>query len=213
MEVVCALVPRFTLIAACGDRRELLREPAAVAPEPGGKGAVGTVSGAAEAHGVRAGMPLGEALSRCPALSLVPPDPGGAAETWEGALRRLEGIGAEVESERAGEAFFRADGLRGIHRDLQGTLAATRRAVAMPVRVAAAPTRFASYAVAHAARGRRRTRPGGHTGNLAGRREPVVSPEGLRRFLSPSRSRSSPIAWDPTSPPPGGWSGHWSGSA
>ncbi len=179
MEVICALVPRFSLIAACGERRELLREPAALAPEPGARGAVGEVSGAAEAHGVRAGMPLGEALSRCPELSLVPPDPGGAAEIWEGALRRLEGIGAGVESERAGEAFLRADGLRGIHGGLQGTLAATRRAVAMPARVAAAPTRFASYAAARGARGRRRRHA------RVARREPVVSAEGLRRFLSP----------------------------
>jgi protein ImuB len=185
MEVICALVPRFTLIAACENRRELLREPAAVAPEPGAKQVVGEVSGAAEAHGVRAGMPLGVALSRCPALSLVPPDPGGATELWEGALRRLEGIGAGVESERAGEAFLRADGLRGIHRGLRGTLAATRRAVVMPVRVAAAPTRFASYAAALTARGRRRARSGEGADTLAGRRELIVPADGLRQFLSP----------------------------
>jgi protein ImuB len=183
MEVICALVPRFSLIAACGERRELLREPAALAPEPGAKGAVGEVSGAAEAHGVRAGMPLGEALSRCPELSLVPPDPGGAAEVWEGALRRLEGIGAGVESERPGEAFLRADGLRGIHGGLQGTLAATRRAVAMPARVAAAPTRFASYAAALSAP--RRRRPGAAGRDVPRRREPVVPAAGLDRFLSP----------------------------
>lgn len=176
MEVICALIPRFSLIAACGDRRELLRRPAALAPEPGAKGTVGEVSGTAEAHGVRAGMPLGEALSRCPALCLVPPDPGAAAETWEGALRRLEGIGAGIESERPGEAFLRADGLRGIHRDLRGTLAATRRAVAMPARVAAAPTRFAAYAAALTAPRRRRPRAAGLS---------IVTAEGLRRFLSP----------------------------
>jgi protein ImuB len=185
MEVICALVPRFSLIAACGERRELLREPAALAPEPGAKGAVGEVSGAAEAHGVRAGMPLGEALSRCPELTLVPPDPGGAAEIWEGALRRLEGIGAGVESERAGEAFLRADGLRGIHGGLQGTLAASRKAVAMPARVAAAPTRFASYAATLRAPRRRRSRAAGLSAAVGGAREPVVSAAGLRRFLSP----------------------------
>ena len=182
MEVICALIPRFSLIAACGDRRELLRRPAALAPEPGAKGTVGEVSGTAEAHGVRAGMPLGEALSRCPALCLVPPDPGAAAETWEGALRRLEGIGAGVESERPGEAFLRADGLRGIHRDLRGTLAATRRAVAMPARVAAAPTRFAAYAAALTAPG---DGDGGRHARRRRRREPIVTAEGLRRFLSP----------------------------
>ena len=75
---------------------------------------VGEASGPAEAFGVRAGMRLGEALARCPDLALVPPDPERAEAAWEDALRRLEGIGAEVESERPGEAFFEADGLRGL---------------------------------------------------------------------------------------------------
>src|SRR5919108_4625293 len=114
MPIACVLVPRFALIAACGERRELLREPPALALAPGGEQVVGEVSGAAEAHGVQAGMRLGEALSRCPHLALVPPDPGRAAAMWERALRGLEETGAEVESERAGEAFFRSDGLRGI---------------------------------------------------------------------------------------------------
>ncbi len=47
--------------------------PAALAPEPGGLQQVGEVSLAAEAFGVFAGMRLGEALSRCPRLVLVPP--------------------------------------------------------------------------------------------------------------------------------------------
>src|SRR4051794_25901579 len=173
MTVACVLVPRFQLIAACGERRELLREPAALAPAPGGEQSVGEVSGAAEAHGVRAGMRLGEALSRCPHLALVPPDPARAAGRWEQALQGLEGTGAEVESERAGEAFFRADGLRGIHGGLAGTLAVARRAVAMPAKIAAAPTRFAAYAAASSAR------------RSCARREVVVPARGLRDFLAP----------------------------
>ena len=35
---------------------------------------------AAEAHGVRAGLRLGEALARCPTLQLVTPDPAGVAD-------------------------------------------------------------------------------------------------------------------------------------
>ena len=55
---------------------------------------------------MRAGMRLGEALSRCPELVLVPPDPGRAAERWERALRALEGIGAAVESRAAGRGLL-----------------------------------------------------------------------------------------------------------
>ena len=45
-------------------------------------------------------------------------------------VRALEAIGAAVESERPGEAFFALDGLRGIHGgDGAGVLAAARRAL------------------------------------------------------------------------------------
>src|SRR5688572_4353093 len=178
MAVVCVLIPRFDLIAACEGRRELLREPVALAPEPGGRQAVGEVSGAAEAHGVRAGMRLGEALSRCPELGLIPADPGRAADLWEETLRRLEGIGAWVESERSGEAFFEAGGLRGIHGGTAGTMAAARRAGGMPARVAAAPTRFTSYAAALTSRAA--------VAGPRARRAGAIVPSGeLQAFLSP----------------------------
>lgn len=79
-------------------------------------------------------------------------------------VRRLEGLGAAVESERAGEAFFALDGLRGIHGgDSAGVLAAAREAVGattgggpgrrrrdggMPIRIGTAPNRFAAFAAA-----------------------------------------------------------------
>lgn len=175
MTVACVLIPRFALLAAAGDREELLRRPAALAPEPGGVQMVGEATGAAEAHGVRAGTGIGEALARCPELVLVPPDPERAAELWEGVLRELEGIGATVESERPGEAFFRADGLRGLYGGVGGVLGRARGAVGIPARVAAAPSRFAAYAAAGSRSHRRR----------GSRREVVVRPAGVRAFLSP----------------------------
>jgi protein ImuB len=76
-------------------------------------------------------------------------DPVEAAELTERLLRRLEGIGAAVESERAGEAFFAIDGLRGVHGgESRGVLEAARRAAGMPVRIGAAPARFAARAAA-----------------------------------------------------------------
>lgn len=154
--IVCVLVPRFALTVAAGGRRSLLREPAALAPEPGGTQAVGEVSLAAEAHGVRAGMRLGEALARCPRLALVPPDPAGAADAWERVLARLEGIGAAVESPEAGRACFEARGLRRLHGGSpDAVLAAARRAVRGPARIGAAPSRFCALAAATRARPRR----------------------------------------------------------
>lgn len=156
MAVVAVLLPRFALTIAAGGRETLLREPAALAPEPGREQFVGEVSLAAETFGVRAGMRLGEALARCPRLALVPPDPMGVADAWEQVVGRLEAIGAAVESDAPGLACFDAAGLRRLHGGtLDATLTATRRALARPARLGAGPSRFAALAAAHRARVRR----------------------------------------------------------
>jgi protein ImuB len=154
--VACALIPRFALLATLGERRrELLSRPLALAPEPGGPQVVGEASGPAEAFGVRAGMRLGEALARCPELALVPPDPERAEAAWEEALRRLEAIGAAVESGRPGEAFFEAAGLRGLWGgSLEGVLRRARKAIGPSVRLGAGQTRLCAYAAALQARPR-----------------------------------------------------------
>src|SRR5436853_2920624 len=145
--VVCVLIPRFRLLTALGTRRELLREPVALAPEADREQVVGEASGAAEAVGIHAGMRLGEALARCPELRLVPPDPERAASAWESATCALEQIGAAVEPARPGEAYFDARGLRRLYGGhLEGVLQKTRRALAMPARIGAAPSRLCAYA-------------------------------------------------------------------
>jgi len=61
-------------------------------------------------------------------------------------VRRLEGIGAAVESERVGEAFFAVDGLRGIYGgDSAGVTAAARKAVGGRARIGLGATRLAAY--------------------------------------------------------------------
>jgi nucleotidyltransferase/DNA polymerase involved in DNA repair len=154
--VACALITRFPLLVALGERRKLLARPVALAPEPDAPQVVGEVSGAAEAYGIHAGMRLGEALARCPGLGLVPPDLVRAEEEWEAALRSLEGIGASVESDRPGEAFFEAEGLRPLWGgSIEGVLARSRKALTRPVRLGAGSTRLCAYAAALRARPRR----------------------------------------------------------
>jgi protein ImuB len=76
-------------------------------------------------------------------------DPVEAAEATEAAVRALEALGAAVESERAGEAFFAVDGLRGLYGgDSAGVLAAARRAVGEEWEVATGRTRFAAFLAA-----------------------------------------------------------------
>ena len=88
-------------------------------------------------------------------------------DVWEDELRRLEGIGAALESERPGEAFFALGGLRGLYGGRrEGVLAAARSALTVPVRLGVAPTRFAAFAAARDEAG-------------------TVGPRRLREFLDP----------------------------
>jgi protein ImuB len=172
--VVCILIPRFPLLAAVGGRRERLLQPAALAPEPGSSQAVGEVSGAAEAYGVRAGMALSESLSRCPELTLVTPDAERTESMWKELIGRLESVGAAVEPGKPGEAYFEAEGLEGIWGGhLEGVLKRVRGALDMPARIGAALTRFVSYAAAWGARGR------------GAKRRAIVPPGAERAFLAP----------------------------
>jgi nucleotidyltransferase/DNA polymerase involved in DNA repair len=151
----CALIPRLSLTSALGERREMLGRPVAVAPEPGGPQIVGEASGAAEAFGVRAGMRLAEALSRCPALALVAADPDRAEAVWERSLRRMEGLGAAVEPARPGEAFFALEPLCGLYGSIAAVLARARRALGPPARLGAGPNRLCAHAAATRMRARR----------------------------------------------------------
>ncbi len=193
--VVCVLLPRFELTVAVGDREQLLSAPAALAPEPGREQRVGEASPAAEAFGIRAGTPLGEALARCPALTLVPPDPAGVADRWERLLVRLESIGAAVEPERPGLACFAARGLLRLHGgSLEHVLAAARGALRQPARIGAGPSRFCALAAASRARVRRPVVVSGGEAEAAaylaelpvallrGRHETAELPEALARL-------------------------------
>jgi len=163
--IVCVLLPRFSLVVAAGGRDVLAAGPVALAPEPGREQFIGEVSAAAEAYGLRAGLRLGEALARCPTLRLVAPDPAGVADAWDAHVRALESIGAAVEPGPPGSAWFGAGGLKTLHGGtLEGVLAATRRALrnaagarrpVAPLRLGAAPSRFAAFAAAGRARARR----------------------------------------------------------
>lgn len=175
--VACLLIPHFSLRVACPN--DLRGSPVALAPLPGTRQSIGEVSRAARAAGLQPGMPLGEALARCPSLRLIPPDPARAAERWDALLGRLEGIGAAVESKRPGEAFFAVDGLRGIHGgEVAGVLKAARDAARLPVQIAVAPNRFASFLAA--SRGSRLPR------GLSGSSGWAIVPCGaLPKFLAP----------------------------
>ena len=168
--IVCVHIPRFELAVAAGGRQVLAAGPVALAPEHGREQLIGEASAAAEAHGVKAGVRLGEALARCPTLQLVTPDPAKVADEWERLQIALENVGAAIESDRPGLAFFDAHGLRNLHGgSVEGVIAAARRALGTPARLGAAPSRFAALAAASKARLRR----------------PEIAPAKLAPYLAP----------------------------
>ena len=172
--VVCVLLNRLPLVAALGgDRGALMAEPLALAPEPGREQKVGEVSPSAEAFGIVPGMRVGEALARCPDLRLVAPDPEATRSYWSAVLDRLESMGAVVESDDPGVAWFEADGLLRLHRGgLEAVMAAARKRLPTGIRMGAAPSRFAAYAAALNARPRRRS-------------DSTVPAGAVRTFLAP----------------------------
>ena len=118
--------------------------------------------------------------------------------------RRLENIGAAVESGAPGTRLVRRAGLNTLHGgSLEGVLAAARRALDEPVRLGAAPSRFAALAAASRARARKAevaaVERGGAARLLAPlpvsllrmRPETAALPDALERFGSP-RSASWP---------------------
>jgi protein ImuB len=114
-------------------------------------------------------MATSEALARCADLRVVPADPVRAAEIWESVLGNLESVGAAVESDRDGEAFFGVDGLRGLYRGEKKVLTAACAVLPASARVAAAPSRL--------------------SGLLAARRQnrSIIGADDLARFLLPQK--------------------------
>jgi len=151
--IVSVILPLLALRAALGKAQNRLLEPIALAPQHDATQAVGEVSPVAHGLGVRAGMGLGEAIDICPSLVLVSPDPSHAQSLWQTVLARLEAIGAEVESQRDGEAFFRADQIERLYGNLDGVLDATARRLGRSVRIGVAPTRLGAYAAARRVEG------------------------------------------------------------
>jgi protein ImuB len=76
-------------------------------------------------------------------------DPVSVLEATETMVRGLESIGAAVETEAPGEAFFAVDGLRSIYGgSSRGVLAAARRAVGGEMAIATGSSRFAAFLAA-----------------------------------------------------------------
>ena len=170
--IAAVVIPAFDLRAALRLKPGLQTKPAALAPLPGTEPLVGSVTGAAQAKGVRPGMRLGEALAMCPELELVEQDPATAEQSWEEILRRLEDAGFQVEPVEPGTVYFETKGVERLYGGLEPALKRSLAAVGTiwDVRAGAADRRFAALAAANVAR------PG---------QALIVSDDRTRSFLAP----------------------------
>lgn len=152
-------IPRLPLLVAlAAGRGQTLAPgaPVALGPAPFGEARIGLPSAVAEASGVRSGMPLAEALTLCPALALVPPDPVGLQERAARLLREIDALGLPVEEIAPGRVLVDAapglrlhGGPRQLIERLHGLAAAGET-----IRIGGAPTRFAALMAARLARRR-----------------------------------------------------------
>jgi protein ImuB len=170
--IAAVVIPAFDLRAALRLHPRLQAKPAALAPLPGTEALIGSVTGVAEAKGVRPGMRLGEALATCPELELVEQDPATAEQAWEEILRRLEDAGFAVEPAEPGTVFFESKGVERLYGGLEPALKRALSAVGSiwDPRAGAAERRFAALAAANVAR------PG---------QALIVSDDRARSFLAP----------------------------
>src|SRR4051794_45291 len=152
--IAAIVIPAFDLRAALRLHPRLQAKPAALAPLPGTEALIGSVTGPAEAKGVRPGMRLGEALATCPELELVEQDPATAEQAWEEILRRLEDAGFAVEPGEPGTVFFESKGVERLYGGLEPALKRALHAVGAvwDPRAGAAERRFAALAAANVAR-------------------------------------------------------------
>ena len=152
--IAAVVIPAFDLRAALRLQPRLQAQAAALAPLPGTEPLIGSVTGVAEAKGVRPGMRLGEALAMYPGLELVEQDPATAEQAWEEILRRLEDAGFAVEPAEPGTVFFESKGVERLYGGLEPALKRALAAVGSvwEPRVGAAERRFAALAAANVAR-------------------------------------------------------------
>ena len=175
---LCLWLPTFEL------RLELVRSPALdstsvalLSSEGGTRRTLWQVSERAAEAGVRPGQLVSQAVSLCPALTLLEPDPAHYDAAQDALLEVLSALTPVVEPAGRGRIFLGMDGLGRLYgsprHQVRRVLSALFRVLPAPLvaatRAGLAPGRFAAWVAAAG------TRPG----------EPVIVPEdALRPFLA-----------------------------
>lgn len=158
---LCLWLPTFEL------RLELVRSPgldatsvALLAPSEGVRRTVWQVSERAAEAGVRPGMLVSQAISLCPGVTLLEPDPAHYAAAGEELLEALTGVSPVVEPVEPGRILVGMDGLERLYgpprRQIDEAFRALFRVLPSPLvaatRAGWAPGTFGAWVAAVAAR-------------------------------------------------------------
>ena len=111
MRIACVLIPHFPVAVERRRDPALNGRPLVIGETPDQRKAVLDCSPEAEAQGVRAGMPLRQALALCREAVFLPPHPSRYSDVFDSVLVVLEGFSPEVEQTSLGRAYLNAGGL------------------------------------------------------------------------------------------------------
>lgn len=177
-EALCLWLPTFEL------RLELVRSPALdttsvalLSPGEGVRRTIHQVSERAAEAGVKPGQQVSQAISLCPSLTLLEPDPAHYDAAQEEMVEALSQLSPVVQPAGRGRVFVGVDGLERLHgppprqaeRALRTLFEIFPRPLVAATRVGRAPGTFGAWVAAA------RARPG---------RPVLVSPGELRSFLA-----------------------------
>jgi len=111
--IACLLVPKLPLACAVAERPALAGESVVVTDEA--KSLVACCSSEAEQFGIRAGMPLREAVALCPSLTVVQSRPAQVARAAEALTETLATVSPLIEEAAPGETYADVRGLEGLY--------------------------------------------------------------------------------------------------
>jgi len=168
--ILFAEVPRFYTAVERARHPELADRPILVGGDPRKRGRVQSASSEAEAAGVEVGMPMLEALERCPRARALRTDMKADRDASEALRARLRSVIDALEPEGLGAAFLdasrRLDDPEQLARQLRERV---RAELGLDLRVGIAPVRFVAELASRESGegGVLRIRPGGETAFLA----------------------------------------------
>ena len=121
--IACLAIPSLALRCELVERPKLAGSPVAICDE--GRTRVADLTAEAARHGVRTGMPLRDAATRCPTLTVLQPRPALVTQYADGLIEAMAVISPLVEEAAQGLVFADLDGMAGLYprlEDLRRTL-------------------------------------------------------------------------------------------